>query len=473
MDSETPSTEQQQTKPSLTLEDAHNELDALLEGSQVTEPQVAAIRHTLKEHVALREKVSKLKSLLGRSAKAQREAKVELEQCQRKLQHSQEQVEKLSTKVEKLASRPTHMDLLADFESNFDRAVLRKSVQQSGGQDTGATVSAAPALTEPTVDHMLLNELSECKSRMDSLETLNASYKQQAVLLEQQVSSLKREREHDAHQIKSLQLELRMAHLETEHATRALHDKTASLQEMQLEIDLVTKASVNASVRAAQEQQVSQSRAFTQQRVQELEKQVQALQEWALASAEAKSLAMEHVKVLERQLKEYQQESPVGNTLERVLQKKTGSLVIGAGDIGFKVLELGEDIAASLLLEERVVLRWKFDSTPSELTVMFSLLKGACDSPDKQARADYLIKDRYVVIVSPLCVWLFVTVILILTWRCSFLQSNNRTVTGGAAGETEAAFAVQNACTLLWSNESSWVRPRTIKYTIDIVAIKD
>ena len=48
-----------------------------------------------------------------------------------------------------------------------------------------------------------------------------------------------------------------------------------------------------------------------------------------------------------------------------------------------------------------------------------------------------------------------------------------RTVTGGAAGETEGAFAVQNACTMLWSNEKSWVRPRSIKYVIDIVAVKD
>lgn len=46
-------------------------------------------------------------------------------------------------------------------------------------------------------------------------------------------------------------------------------------------------------------------------------------------------------------------------------------------------------------------------------------------------------------------------------------------VTGGAGGETEAAFAVQNSCTLLWSNEKSWVRPRTIKYFVDILAVKD
>jgi hypothetical protein len=78
---------------------------------------------------------------------------------------------------------------------------------------------------------------------------------------------------------------------------------------------------------------------------------------------------------------------------------------------------------------------------PSDLDVVFSLLKGNCDSHEKQSRADYIIQ--------------------------------NRTVTGGAAGETEAAFDIENACTLLWSNAGSWVRPRTIKYSVDVVALKD
>lgn len=63
--------------------------------------------------------------------------------------------------------------------------------------------------------------------------------------------------------------------------------------------------------------------------------------------------------------------------------------------------------------------------------------------------------------------------IILVYYTVLISMSKNRTVTGGAAGETEAAFAVQNACTLLWSNHSSWVRPRTIKYAVDIVAVKD
>jgi len=372
----------------LTLEDAHDELDTLVDSGRVTCQEVAAIQHTLKEHSALREKVSKLKSLLGRSAKAQRESKLELEQCQRKLRECHVTVDTLSLKVEKLQTRPTHMDLLADFESNFDRALLSKTVQQhqSGGQDTSPQTTT---MDEPAVDTMLLQELSECKARMDTLETLNANTKQRSILLEQQLLALQREKEHSLHSIKSLQLELRMAHMETEHATRSLQDKTASVQEMQLEIDLLTQAS--ASVRAAHEKQVACGSQKLQ--IAQLQKQVQALQEWACASAEAKSLAMEHVQLLEQQLSYYRQ-TPNENGQERILQTYKGSLVIGAGDVGYKVLQLESNTV--LEQEERIVLRWKFDLTPAELSVVFSLFKGVCDSSEKQSRADYLIQDRCV-----------------------------------------------------------------------------
>ena len=62
---------------------------------------------------------------------------------------------------------------------------------------------------------------------------------------------------------------------------------------------------------------------------------------------------------------------------------------------------------------------------------------------------------------------------LSLSHQYALTISSDRVITGGAGGETEAAFAVQNTCTLVWSNEKSWVRPRTIKYFADIVAIPD
>jgi hypothetical protein len=62
---------------------------------------------------------------------------------------------------------------------------------------------------------------------------------------------------------------------------------------------------------------------------------------------------------------------------------------------------------------------------------------------------------------------------ILLTSLLIIFYRNERAVTGGAAGEVESAFAVQNACTVLWSNEKSWVRPRSIKYILEIVAVKD
>jgi hypothetical protein len=119
--------------------------------------------------------------------------------------------------------------------------------------------------------------------------------------------------------------------------------------------------------------------------VQQLQSQVSALQEWALASAKAKSLAMEHVRMLENRLREH--DGVDGS--ETVLWSKTSSLVVGAADVGFVVLEEKD---------EHAVLRWQFDCAPQNVSVDFSVLKGVCDTQAKQSQADYLIKERYVVV---------------------------------------------------------------------------
>ena len=89
---------------------------------------------------------------------------------------------------------------------------------------------------------------------------------------------------------------------------------------------------------------------------------------------------------------------------------------------------------------ESVVLRWKFDVTPADLDIHFSVLKGICEDKKKQRVADACFRHRH--------------------------------VQGGGGGDVSGAFAVQNACTLVWSNEMSWVRPRTIKWTVHAVAIE-
>lgn len=333
-----------------------------------------------------------------------------------------------------------------DFETNFDKALL--SVGQTGGQDTAATPataasSSAPALEkESALDSMLMQELAESRARIEKLETLNSSLMARSNQMESSVHTLQRERDTARQVTGRLQMEVKMAQMEAEHATRAMQDKAASLEEMQMEIEMVTKANAKANIRAAKGEEVANSLKTDRQKIQQFESQVQALQEWALASSESKRLIQERCKILENKLKQSQSQSQgklvEQDNAERLLFKKSGSLVVGAGDIGISVLKLGEH--AGMVDSRFVILRWQFDSSPSDCNIDFNILKGNCESKADQKKADYLVK--------------------------------NRTIKGGAGGETEGTFNVDNACTLLWSNERTWVRPRTVKYSVEVISLK-
>ncbi len=329
------------------------------------------------------------------------------------------------------------VDLLMDFETNFDRALL--SVGQTGGEDTSA--NPAPDLLlqqESALDSMLMQELGEAKSRIEKLESLNSAMMSRSTQLENSSRTLQKERDDARQQNDRLQMELRMAKMEAEYASRAMHDKQASLEEMQMEIDLVTKASAKANSRAAKGEEIANTLKSDRQKVHELEAQVQALREWALASAESKRLMHERCNILERKLKLTQGRASDADGSENILFTKNGSMVIGAGDNGLIIIELGHH--ASQVDSRFVILRWKFDSSPSDCTINFNILKGKCETSAEQSKADYIIKDRV--------------------------------ITGGAGGDSEGVFNVDGACTLLWSNAKSWVRPRTVKYSVDVVSIK-
>jgi len=96
------------TKPANTSEDANNELARLKRDGKITLGDIENTTSVLKEHASLKEKVDKLKSLLGRSAKAQRETKVEFETTQKRLNQALREIERLNQKLDKLQSRPTH-----------------------------------------------------------------------------------------------------------------------------------------------------------------------------------------------------------------------------------------------------------------------------------------------------------------------------------------------------------------------------
>ena len=90
----------------LTIDQAREKLIREAFGDDDT---AAAIHLLLKDHDTLKDKVSKLKSLLGRSAKAQREAKVDLDATQKRLDQALREIERLNQKIDKLANRPSHL----------------------------------------------------------------------------------------------------------------------------------------------------------------------------------------------------------------------------------------------------------------------------------------------------------------------------------------------------------------------------
>jgi hypothetical protein len=96
------------TKKSHSLDDARKELSVLTNSKKITADDCQAIKAMLQEHTTLKEKVDKLKSLLGRSAKAQRETKVDFDASQKRLGQALRELERLNQRLEKLQSRPSH-----------------------------------------------------------------------------------------------------------------------------------------------------------------------------------------------------------------------------------------------------------------------------------------------------------------------------------------------------------------------------
>lgn len=514
------------------------------------------------ENSTLREKNDKLKSLLGRSAKAQRDAKHELERIKRLYESIKLENETLGMRVEALANRPTHMDLLADFEANFDRALLSvgnsstgggntsRGQQQSGGEDAAevryssstttttneGTTTTTPYLEDPsssstggtaTTTHLLLlaeQQLDEANSQIANLESIHATYQQRYDALEKSYMILQKERKSLTDTCAILRLELRGAKSDMEKWEREYRMACATVEEMRLEVDLATRAAAEANRRAAYAElgmSVGSSGGggvggmtgmpargsggvggggggnqppADNDYVSGLEAKVAALQEWALASAESKRLTAERCMELEERVRELEEQqgkslsslddgedgrdstilmssglaesvdnkgcsisnvlgsnadaSAGGNTSassqydgspsgrERKLWTKSSSLVVGAGMVGHAILELGP---ISVEPSETVILRWKFDITPADLDIDFSVLKGMCEDARARRGADACLRVRRVM--------------------------------GGGGGDVGGAFARQNACTMVWSNEMSWVRPRTVKWTAEAVAI--
>jgi hypothetical protein len=433
----------------LDIQQANDEIAKLLLGNRITMDESSKLQSILRENAALKEKVSKLKALLARSAKAGKDSKNELEAHRKLLDVAKKEVERLNERVESLANRPTHMDLLADFETNFDRALMNLNTEdihvsaQSGGEPT----APLEIREDESVGQMMAAELVQTKARLETLENMNAAILKRSSQLEKENEELKKQNASESLKMNNLQLELRMARMETDEALRNSNEKTTALREMQLEIDLVTKSAMEANARAAEGLKVTKNLKSDRLRVEELEAKVLALEEWARASSEAKSVILEQNKALERKLSDLQRQVD-GRTRsnsvslddkahnERHLWTKTSSLVIGAGALALRHIELGDN---QVMEFETVILKWKFDITPNDQDIVFSILKGRVDEKrTKDKNTSALIR--------------------------------NRVVLGGGGGEVENPFILQNTCTLVFSNEHSWIRPRAVKYQVEAFA---
>lgn len=430
------------------IEQANDEIAKLLLANRITMEESSKLQSILRENAALKEKVSKLKALLARSAKAGKDSKIELEAHRKLLDVAKKEVERLNERVESLANRPTHMDLLADFETNFDRALMNLHTEdmnvsaQSGGEPT----APLEIREDESTSQMIAAELAQTKARAEALESMNSSLMKRSSHLERELEELHKDKESASLKMNNLQLELRMARMETENALRSLKEKSTALREMQMEIDLVTKSAMEANARVAESLEVTKNSKSDRSKVEELEAKVLALQEWATASSEAKSVILEQNKALERKLSLLQRQndeekqsndtSSDSKGTERHLWTKSSSLVIGAGTLAFRYIELGNN---QVMEFETVILKWKFDITPNDSDIVFSILKGKVN--EKQ------MKDKN---------------------TSALIQ--NRVVLGGGGGEIQNPFTIQNTCTLVFSNEHSWIRPRTIKYEVEAFA---
>lgn len=431
------------------IEQANDEIAKLLLANRITMEESSKLQSILRENAALKEKVSKLKALLARSAKAGKDSKIELEAHRKLLDVAKKEVERLNERVESLANRPTHMDLLADFETNFDRALMNMHTEdmhvsaQSGGEPS----APLEIREDESTSQMIAAELAQAKARVEALESMNSSVMKRSLQLEKENEELIKDKESASLKMNNLQLELRMARMETENALRSLKEKSTALTEMQMEIDLVTKSAMEANARVAESLEVTKNSKSDRSKVEELEAKVLALQEWATASSEAKSAILEQNKALERKLSDLQRQkdgetrssstSSDSKGTERHLWTKSSSLVIGAGTLAFRYIELGNN---QVMEFETVILKWKFDITPNDQDIVFSILKGKVNETQ--------MKDKN---------------------TSSLIR--NRVVLGGGGGEVQNPFIIQNTCTLVFSNEHSWIRPRTVKYEVEAFAL--
>jgi hypothetical protein len=344
------------------------------------------------------------------------------------------------------------LEIIADFESNFDRAlqaihpqyppqllqpttkVLEQDIATNYNYNNGANSNIngrktkqfssdqrTPEEREETAEDeyeltkaeqlLIQSQLEESKAQCQKLESLNTNLLNRANRLDKLHEEMANQREEMERNMALLTAELRSTKAELDHTLLQQKEYVAKSAEMQMEIDFLTKASLQSNqqlVRVLEQQQRTQhhhslttnalSSESVKQQQKEMEAKVTALTEWALASAEAKQLAVEHAKHLEHKVHELMDQleqqrrhlhledtslhttSTGGkedyaqgllaelSSKERKLWSEHSSMVIGAGLEGSYLLEYRTD--APLHEGELILVRWKFDITPSDIGLM-------------------------------------------------------------------------------------------------------
>jgi len=199
--------------------------------------------------------------------------------------------------------------------------------------------------------------------------------------------------------------------------------------------DLVTKSSLDANTRATEVLESTKLARASEEYTRQLELKVAAMEEWALASASAKQIAVDRCNELENKLRALNYEDhfqAMSSSASRVLLKETSSLVVGAGMKAKHVVRL-DGIEQSSHFD--VTLRFKLDISPKDSDIVFSVFRGEGKKQTKDFAVIY-----------------------------------NRRINGGGAGEVDNAFE-DNTCTIVFCNSHSWIRPRIVKFSIEAIGM--
>ena len=196
--------------------------------------------------------------------------------------------------------------------------------------------------------------------------------------------------------------------------------------------DLVTKASIEANARAIELSEKSQDVRTTKEYVLKIEKKMSAMEEWALASAEAKRIAMNRCIELEEKITQMTLPSvstDLASSNQFVLWEKSSSLVVGAGNEATYSFQVGKTFPKEQSMDN-LVLKFQVDVRPVDSDIVLSIFKGPH------------------------------------TGTCII---SKRKIHGGGMGEAEGCLDDNGMCTLFFSNKQSWIRPRTVKFQLQVV----